>query len=152
VVGCCEHGNESSDSVKCWGNSQVAESLTASQEGFSSMESVRVLSTFFLSHKWIMHCINYSNLLPALDRMERQPVGNLCPHEPESRSHLCSVEPLHLPDIKTAIQNPAHSHTQRHTHSDLDKLINEGPESSHDTSTLLHTSACTSENYAERYG
>jgi hypothetical protein len=40
VEGSCEHGNEPSGSIKCWGNSLVAAQLVASQEGLNSMELV----------------------------------------------------------------------------------------------------------------
>jgi hypothetical protein len=37
----CEHDNEPSGSIKCSNNSGLAEQLTASQEGASSMELVK---------------------------------------------------------------------------------------------------------------
>jgi hypothetical protein len=37
----CEHGNETSGTIKVLGNSGVAERLAASQEGLSSVELVR---------------------------------------------------------------------------------------------------------------
>jgi hypothetical protein len=36
----CEHGNESSDSIKCCKILSTAERLVASQEGFSSTEFI----------------------------------------------------------------------------------------------------------------
>jgi hypothetical protein len=42
VEGSCEHGNESSGSKKCWEVLELAEQLSASQEGLGSMcESFR---------------------------------------------------------------------------------------------------------------
>jgi hypothetical protein len=38
VEGSCEHGNEPSGSIKCWGNSCVAAQLAASQKELGSME------------------------------------------------------------------------------------------------------------------
>jgi hypothetical protein len=40
VEGCCEHGNEPSGSIKCFGNSLLAVQLTASLEGLGSVELV----------------------------------------------------------------------------------------------------------------
>jgi hypothetical protein len=40
--GCCEHGDEPSGSIKCLGNSGVAAQLVVSEEGFRSMESVKL--------------------------------------------------------------------------------------------------------------
>jgi hypothetical protein len=38
VAGCCEHGDETSDSIKCWEFLDQLSVLLASQEGLCSME------------------------------------------------------------------------------------------------------------------
>ena len=40
MTGCCEHGNEPSDCIKCEKICRLAEELAASQEGLRSMEFV----------------------------------------------------------------------------------------------------------------
>jgi hypothetical protein len=44
----CEHGNEPSDSIMCWGNSSLDERPAVSQEGFSSIELVCKYEQFTL--------------------------------------------------------------------------------------------------------
>jgi hypothetical protein len=50
VESSCEHGNEPSVSIKCWGSSEVAAQLAASQEGLSFMGE---LYSYKRNHKLI---------------------------------------------------------------------------------------------------